>query len=258
MARKKTYSRAQKAAKKRHKRFKATVKTTGRRVQTFGGTRRNYSKKDLAAIDKAGFSRSTYTGGAVKDKAEPKTDTSFASFRASGGAEAAANVRAFGSPLNAIKTLANFLPGVNMKRATDAQIRDSVMNAPTLTRPKSRGGTTRVQQMAESMFIQPQIAPQFEQPINQTGSNVGTDNQNLTRIQSQAYNTQLMNSLSGIYGQGSGGTMTQSNPAAPTATAGTSRGKRRVRLFGVPTTRRTGDQFSRAGDRIAKLTNINI
>ena len=246
-----TRTRAQKAAAKRHKRFKATVKKTGRRVQTFGGTRKNYSKKDLAAIDKAGYSRSTFTGGAVKDKPKinkvPSTTISDQY-----------KTRAFGSPLNAIKTIANLVPGVNMKLATDQQIRDSVMNAPTLTRPKSRGGTTRVQQLAESMFIQPEIAPQIGQPITQTGTNTGTDDQNLTRIQSQAYNTQLMNSLSGIYGQGSGGTMTQSNPAAPTATAGTSRGTRRVRLFGVPKTRRTGDQFSRAGDRIAKLTNINI
>ena len=243
--RRRTRTRVQRAAAKRHKRFKKT------RVQTHGGTRRNYSKRELKKIDDAGYSRSTYTGGAVKDKPKinkvPSTTISD-QYKTS----------AFGSPLNAIKTLANFVPGVNMQLATNQQIRDSVQNAPTLTRPKSRGGTTRVQQMAESMFIQPEMAPQMGQPINQTGSNVGTDNQNLTRIQSQAYNTQLMNSLSGIYGQGSGGTMTQSNPVAPTATAGTSRGKRRVRLFGVPTTRRTGDQFSRAGDRIAKLTNINV
>ena len=245
-------SRMRSRARARHKRFKRT------RVQTFGGTRRNYSKRDLKKIDAAGYSRSTYTGGAVKDKATPKTDTSFASFRAEGGAEAAANVSAFGSPLNAIKSLGNMLPGVNMKLATDAQIAASQQNKPTLTRPKSRGGSTRVQQMAESMFIQPEIAPQMGQPTYQTGSNTGTDDQNLTRIQSQAYNTQLMNSLSGIYGQGTGGAIAQSSSATPAPTAGTPRGKRRVRLFGVPKTRRTGDQFSRAGDRIAKLTNINV
>ena len=150
------------------------------------------------------------------------------------------------------------IPGVNMRLATDAEIRASQQNKPTLTRPKSRGGSTRVQQMAESMFIQPEIAPQMGQPTSQTGSNTGTDDQNLTRIQSQAYNTQLMNSLSGIYGQGTGGAIAQSSSATPAPTAGTSRGKRRVRLFGVPKTRRTGDQFSRAGDRIAKLTNINV
>jgi len=233
-------------ARARHKRFKKT------RVQTFGGTRRNYSKRDLKKIDAAGYSRSTYTGGAVKDKPKIRKiePTQFDS--------RGQNVSAFGSPLNAIKTLANFVPGVNMQLATDAQIRASQQDKPTLTRPNSRGGTTRVQQMAESMFIQPEIAPQFEQPMTQTGSNTGTDDQNLTRIQSQAYNTQLMNSLSGIYGQGTGGAIAQSSSATPTPTAGTSRGKRRVRLFGVPKTRRTGDQFSRAGDRIAKLTNINV
>ena len=250
--RKKSYTRAQKAAKKRHKRFKAVAKKTGRRVQTFGGTRRNYSKKDLSAIDKANFSRSTYTGGAVKDKPKVRKiePTQFDS--------RGQNVSAFGSPLNAIKTLANLVPGVNMQLATDAQIRASQQDKPTLTRPKSRGGTTRVQQLAESMFIQPEMAPQFQQPTYQTGSNTGTDDQNLTRIQSQAYNTQLMNSLSGIYGQGTGGAIAQSSSATPAPTAGTPRGQRRVRLFGVPKTRRTGDQFSRAGERIAKLTNLNI
>ena len=239
-------SRMRARARARHARFKKT------RVQTHGGTRRNYSKRELKKIDAAGYSRSTYTGGAVKDKPKIRQiePTQFDS--------RGQKVSAFGSPLNAIKTLANFVPGVNMRLATDAQIAASQQNKPTLTRPKSRGGTTRVQQLAESMFIQPEIAPQMGQPTYQTGSNTGTDDQNLTRIQSQAYNTQLMNSLSGIYGQGTGGAIAQSSSATPTPTAGTSRGQRRVRLFGVPKTRRTGDQFSRAGDRIAKLTNLNI
>ena len=239
-------SRMRASARARHKRFKKT------RVQTFGGTRRNYSKRDLKKIDAAGYSRSTYTGGAVKDKPKVRKiePTQFDS--------RGQNVSAFGSPLNALKSLGNMIPGVNMQLATDAQIRASQQDKPTLTRPKSRGGTTRVQQLAESMFIQPEIAPQMGQPTYQTGSNTGSDDQNLTRIQSQAYNTQLMNSLSGIYGQGTGGAIAQSSSATPAPTAGTPRGKRRVRLFGVPKTRRTGDQFSRAGDRIAKLTNINV
>ena len=56
-------------ARARHKRFKKT------RVQTFGGTRKgsSYSKKELKKIDAAGFSRSTYTGGAVADKKPVKS-----------------------------------------------------------------------------------------------------------------------------------------------------------------------------------------
>ena len=239
-------SRMRARARARHKRFKKT------RVQTFGGTRRNYSKRDLQKIDAAGFSRSTYTGGAVKDKPKIRQiePTQFDS--------RGQKVSAFGSPVNMVKSVLNMVPGVNMRLATNAEIRASQQDKPTLARPKSRGGSTRVQQMAESMFIQPEVAPQFQQPTYQTGSNTGTDDQNLTRIQSQAYNTQLMNSLSGLYAQGTGGAIAQSSSATPTPTAGTSRGKRRVRLFGVPKTRRTGDQFSRAGDRIAKLTNINV
>lgn len=55
------------AARQRHENFKKTVAETGRRVQTFGGTRKNYSYADARAIEQAhggaaGFAR--VTGGA--------------------------------------------------------------------------------------------------------------------------------------------------------------------------------------------------
>ena len=61
-------------------------------------------------------------------------------------------------------------------------------------------------------------------------------------------------------GQGSVGYTPQGSPElSPTLRAGRSRGRRRVRMFGGRARRGgTGDQFSRAGDRILKLTNLNI
>ena len=128
----------------------------------------------------------------------------------------------------------------------------------------SSGGASRIQQQAAAQAIQPEIAPTIGQPIEETGAAptvTGGGAEDLTRIQSQAYNTQLTSSLAGMFGgQGSVGYTPQGDPAlSPTLRAGRSRGRRRVRLFGARRRRGgTGDQFSRAGDRIAKLTNINI
>ncbi len=124
----------------------------------------------------------------------------------------------------------------------------------------SGGGVSRIQQQAAATELLPEIAPTIGQPISQTGA-APMDNSELTRIQSQAYNTQLTSSLAGMFGgQGSVGYTPQGSPElSPTLRAGQSRGRRRVRLFGARRRRGgTGDQFSRAGDRIARLTNINI
>ena len=128
----------------------------------------------------------------------------------------------------------------------------------------SSGGTSRIQQQAAATQMQPEIAPTIGQPIEETGAAptvTGSGAEDLTRIQSQAYNTQLTSSLAGMFGgQGSVGYIPQGSPElSPTLRAGQSRGRRRVRLFGARRRRGgTGDQFSRAGDRIAKLTNLNI
>lgn len=124
----------------------------------------------------------------------------------------------------------------------------------------SSGGSSRIEQQVAATQMQPEIAPTIGQPIEETGA-APMDNSELTRIQSQAYNTQLTSSLAGMFGgQGSVGYVPQGDTAlSPTLRAGTSRGRRRVRLFGGRRIRGgTGDQFSRAGDRIAKLTNLNI
>ena len=128
----------------------------------------------------------------------------------------------------------------------------------------SSGGASRIQQQAAATQMQPEIAPTIGQPIEETGAAptvTGGGAEDLTRIQSQAYNTQLTSSLAGMFGgQGSVGYTPQGDQAlSPTLRAGQSRGRRRVRLFGARRRRGgTGDQFSRAGDRIAKLTNINV
>ena len=65
---KKKKSKVQQAAAKRHANFKKTLAKTGKRVQTFGGTKKKYSKAEARALEKAhggaaGFSR--VTGGAA-------------------------------------------------------------------------------------------------------------------------------------------------------------------------------------------------
>jgi len=141
--------------------------------------------------------------------------------------------------------------------------RDQRGPRPTLTRPKSRGGSSRIEQQVAATQMQPEIAPTIGQPIEETGQAPldYADSSALTRIQNQAYNTQLTSSLANMFGgQGSVGYTPQADMAlSPTLRAGQSRGRRRVKLFGGRARRGgTGDQFSRAGDRIARLTNINV
>ena len=146
--------------------------------------------------------------------------------------------------------------------------RDQRGPRPTLKR-RGGGGSSRIQQQVAAAQMQPEIAPTIGTPdelidfgVKDTleRSGVGSGGE-LNRIQNQAYNTQLTSSLAGMFGgQGSVGYTPQGSPElSPTLRAGQSRGRRRVRLFGARRRRGgTGDQFSRAGDRIARLTNINI
>jgi len=165
-------------------------------------------------------------------------------------------------------TLGRVLPKMPKQTVAGANIS---MNRPMgqrlpglVSRRGSSGGASRIQQQAAATQMQPEIAPTIGQPIEETGAAptvTGGGAEDLTRIQSQAYNTQLTSSLAGMFGgQGSVGYTPQGSPElSPTLRAGRSRGRRRVRLFGARRRRGgTGDQFSRAGDRIAKLTNINI
>ena len=160
------------------------------------------------------------------------------------------------------------LPNMPKQTVGDANIsmnRPMGQRLPGLVRRRgSSGGASRIAQQAAAQAIQPEIAPTIGQPIEETGAAptvTGGGAEDLTRIQSQAYNTQLTSSLAGMFGgQGSVGYTPQGSPElSPTLRAGQSRGRRRVRLFGARRRRGgTGDQFSRAGDRIAKLTNLNI
>ena len=165
-------------------------------------------------------------------------------------------------------TLGRVLPKMPKQTVGDANIsmnRPMGQRLPGLVRRRgSSGGVSRIQQQAAATQMQPEIAPTIGQPIEETGAAptvTGGGAEDLTRIQSQAYNTQLTSSLAGMFGnQGSVGYTPQGSPElSPTLRAGRSRGRRRVRLFGARRRRGgTGDQFSRAGDRIAKLTNINV
>lgn len=122
------------------------------------------------------------------------------------------------------------------------------------------GGSSRIEQQVAAQQMQPEIAPTIGTPAAEEYIESAPQG-DLTRIQSQAYNTQLTSSLANMFGgQGSVGYTPQADMAlSPTLRAGQSRGRRRVRLFGGRGRRGgTGDQFSRAGDRIARLTNINV
>ena len=139
--------------------------------------------------------------------------------------------------------------------------RDQRGPRPTLKRRGGGGGASRIAQQVAATQMQPEIAPTIGTPAAEEYIESTTPQGDLTRIQSQAYNTALTSSLAGMFGgQGSVGYTPQGSPElSPTLRAGTSRGRRRVRMFGGRRRRGgTGDQFSRAGDRIAKLTNINI
>ena len=123
-------------------------------------------------------------------------------------------------------------------------------------------GASRIEQQVAAQQMQPEIAPTIGTPPAEELLPSQTAPQgDLTRIQNQAYNTQLTSNLSSMLGkQGSVGYTPQGSQAlSPTLRAGRSRGRRRVRLFGGRGRRGgTGDQFSRAGERIGRLTNLNI
>ena len=243
---KKPKTRAQKAAAKRHARFKKT------RVQTFGGTKKSYTAKELKKIDDAGFSRSTYTGGAVKDKPKinkvPSTPIS-EQYKTS----------AFGSPVNMVKSLLNIVPGVNLRLATNAEIRASQQNKPVLTKPKTRG-SSRIEQQAAATDMSPYTAEPIgtqQQPFNYIQG--GTDNSQLTRIQQQSYQDNLSRMM-GNFGTTStatagGGTQT---PSAPQI--GSFRGMRRFNMFAPKSSYMaqgsgSKDLLNRSGLRI---TSLNI
>jgi len=166
----------------------------------------------------------------------------------------------FGSPMNAAKTVLSAIPGVNFKLQNDKSLADSVGRAPTLTRRRRGGGSSRIEQQVAAQQMQPEIAPTIGTPPAEEYIESAPQG-DLTRIQSQAYNTQLTSSLAGMFGgQGSVGYTPQADMAlSPTLRAGQSRGRRRVRMFGGRSRRGgAGDQFQRGGDRISRLTNINI
>jgi len=276
MARKKkTYSRVQRAAKKRHARFKKT------RVQTFGGTKKSYTKKELAKIDAAGYSRSTYTGGVEADKKPApsmpqkadspeyqgrsgaiqlkKDQLAFAAERAEGNKVNARNIE------NRLRQIRNVVAGFTpispvslLNNRQIAQKREDAVRfrAANLTRP-NRGGSSNTASRVDN-----QVAMQMMQPTTgQTGyssvmGQTGLDNSELTRIQNQAYNAAF-----GAYTTGSGGNIASSNvntgtgTSAPGSTAGPGRGKFSLRMFAPLTVSNRGPRnlLNRRGMRITSL-----
>ena len=88
----------------------------------------------------------------------------------------------------------------------------------------------------------------------------GTDSNDLTRIQSQAYNTALTNNIAGLGGdfdfgpQGSQMSISE----APGLQAGQFRGRRRIRRFNRGRRRGAGDSFRRGGRRIQEFTSNQL
>ena len=168
--------------------------------------------------------------------------------------------------LRQVRNLGSTLTGgliPSVRKLTDKEISDRRMKVAAQREANFMGrrtggkGTSRIEQQAEAARFLPEIAPTIGTPPEEYDMGPSSDG-DLTRIQSQAYNEQLSNLMIG--GTGSTGYTQQGSPElSPTLKAGQSRGRRRVRLFGGRRRRGgAGDQFSRAGDRIAKLTNINI
>ena len=163
----------------------------------------------------------------------------------------------FGSPMNAAKTVLNTIPGVNFRLQNDKELADSVGRAPTLTRRRrGGGGVSRIQQQVAAQQMQPEIA---QAPIPDE-EYLPQDAGDLTRIQTQAYNTALSNNMAGLGGdfdfgpQGSQMSISQ----APGLQAGQSRGSRRIRRFNRGRRRGAGDSFKRGGRRIQEFTSTQL
>ena len=258
-------TKAQKAAAKRHARFKKT------RVQTFGGTKKNYTKRELKKIDDAGFSRSTYTGGAVADKKpapepvklQPRT------FREDPVEQAAlnrsqpdaVNPRNVENRLRQIRNaIASFTPISSVSLLNNRQVAQkredaARYRAANLTRP-NRGGSRNTPTRIAAQVLQQQQQPTtgatgYDPIMGQTG----LDNSQLTRIQNQAYDAAF-----GAYTTGAGGnTMSSVNTgtgtSAPSSTVGTGRGKFSLRMFAPLTVSNRGPRnlLNRRGMRITSL-----
>ena len=163
----------------------------------------------------------------------------------------------FGSPMNAAKTVLNTIPGVNFRLQNDKELADSVGRAPTLTRRRrGGGGVSRIQQQVAAQQMQPEIA---QAPIPDE-EYLPQDAGDLTRIQTQAYNTALSNNMAGLGGDfdfGPRGSQ-MSISQAPGLQAGQSRGSRRIRRFNRGRRRGAGDSFRRGGRRIQEFTSTQL
>ena len=261
---KKPKTRAQKAAAKRHARFKKT------RVQTFGGTKKSYTARELKKIDDAGFKRSTYTGGAVADKkpaSEPKLQPR--TFREDPKEQAAlnrslpdaTNPRAIENRLRQIRnSIASFTPIspvrlLNNREIAQGREDNARFRAANLTRP-SRGGnsSTRIAAQATMQQLQPTTGQTGYSPVM---GQTGLDNSQLTRIQNQAYDAAFGSYTTGAGGSTMSSVNTGTNTSAPSSTTGTSRGRFDLRMFAPLTTRNSGPRnlLNRRGMRI---TSLNI
>ena len=252
-------------ARARHARFKKT------RVQTFGGTKKSYTKRELQKIDAAGLSRSKVTGGVEADKKPAtKPTTPMATFREDAAEQAAlnrsqpnvVNPRNVENRLRQIRNaVASFTPISSVNLLTNRQVAQkredaARYRAANLTRP-NRGGSSntasRVENQAMMQLMQPTTGQTGYSPIM---GQTGLDDSQLTRIQNQAYDAAF-----GAYTTGSGGNVMSSNvntgtgTSAPSSTVGTGRGQFNLRMFRPLTTRNSGPRnlLNRRGMRITSL-----
>jgi len=268
-------SRMRARARARHARFKKT------RVQTYGGTKKSYTKRELQKIDAAGLSRSKVTGGVEADKKPTpsmpqKTDSpkyqgrsglvqlkkdqiKFAADRAKGDRINPHNVE---NRLRQIRNaVASFTPISSVSLLNNRQVAQrredaARFRAANLTRP-NRGGSSntasRVENQAMMQLMQPTTGQTGYSPIM---GQTGLDDSQLTRIQNQAYDAAF-----GAYTTGSGGNVMSSNvntgtgTSAPSSTVGTGRGQFNLRMFRPLTTRNSGPRnlLNRRGMRITSL-----
>ena len=136
-----------------------------------------------------------------------------------------------------------------------------VGNKPRPTRPRKMGGSKRPLAVHTDIRTPPpEEIIEETQPI--TGDMSGTDPNDLTRIQNQAYSTALSNNMAGLagdfdFGPQSAG-MAIGQVAQGVLQAGQSRGRRRIRRFNRGRRRGAGDSFRRGGRRIQEFTSTQL
>ena len=153
-----------------------------------------------------------------------------------------------------------------VRKLTDKEISDRRMRVAARRKANFMGRPTGGKKSHVDPVRTPPLPSELieeTQPTTDIGrEQTGTDSNELTRIQNQAYSTTLSNNLAGLAGdfdfsmQPHGSQMSISE--APGLQAGQFRGRRRIRRFNRGRRRGAGDSFRRGGRRIQEFTSTQL